>query len=45
MPSRVESSLLSAAARWGDMGDQAGYVDEIAAVRHRDHQVVTAVRT
>jgi hypothetical protein len=37
--------LSSAVARQGDSGDQAGYVDEIAAIRHRDHQVVTAVRT
>ena len=45
MQSKVQSSLSSAVARRGDSGDQAGYVDEIAAVRHRDHQVVTAVRT
>ena len=45
MPNSVETSVSSAVARQGDSGDQAGYVDEIAAVRHRDHQVVTAVRT
>lgn len=45
MKSKVGSSLSTAVARQGDSGDQAGYVDEIAAIRHRDHQVVTAVRT
>ena len=45
MRGKVESSVTSGVARRGDSGDQAGYVDEIAAVRHRDHQVVTAVRT
>jgi hypothetical protein len=45
MKSTAESSVSSAVARRGDSGDQAGYVDEIAAVRHRDHQLITAVRT
>jgi hypothetical protein len=45
MQNTVQNSVSSAVTRQGDSGDQAGYVDEIAAVRHRDHQVVTAVRT
>jgi hypothetical protein len=31
--------------RRGDSGDQAGFVAEIAAARHNQHQVITAVRT
>ena len=31
--------------RRGDSGDQAGFVAEIAAARHRQHQIVNAVRT
>jgi Matrixin/Putative peptidoglycan binding domain len=31
--------------RLGDSGDQAGFVAEIAAARHNQHQIVTAVRT
>lgn len=31
--------------RGGDSGDQAGFVAEIAAARHRQHQIINAVRT
>jgi len=31
--------------RRGDSGDQAGFVAEIAAARHNQHQVINAVRT
>jgi hypothetical protein len=31
--------------RRGDSANQAGFVAEIAAVRHRQHQLITAVRT
>jgi len=31
--------------RRGDSGDQAGFVSEISAARHNQHQVVNAVRT
>ncbi len=31
--------------RRGDSGDQAGFVAEIAAARHREHQIINAVRT
>src|SRR5215207_1603013 len=31
--------------RRGDSGSQAGFVAEISAARHRQHQIVTAVRT
>ena len=37
--------LYPSMCRRGDSGDQAGFVGEIAAARHRDRQVVTAVQT
>jgi hypothetical protein len=38
-------SIIPTLLRCGDSGSQAGFVSEIAAIRHLNQQVVTAVRT
>jgi hypothetical protein len=40
-----ERSMAETIMRRGDSDDQAGFVSEIAAIKHRSQQVVTAVRT
>lgn len=37
--------LYPSICRRGDSGEQAGFVSEISAVRHRTSQIITAVRT